>query len=381
MEAPDPPRLQDTPEQPKRPFGPGLRLGRIFGLDLRVDGSWLIVFALVAVSMAGYFRQGFPDPPTLQIWAVALGTSLTFFASLLLHEISHSLVARAKGLHVHGITLFLFGGVSELREEPRRASDEFLIALVGPLASVAAGLFFFTIQALFPSASLGDAALGWLGRINLVLAVFNLLPGLPLDGGRMLRAAVWGATRDLRRATAVASTLGAGIAIALIGWGVVDVLWRSRLVEGLWLALIGWFLLGASRRNAGPREPRAILQRLRVEQAMRTSCPRVSPLLPVERLADEPGATCFLVADDDVLRGLLSLEQLQRLPPDERPTSSVSDIMTPFHRLTPLAPRDSLLVALERMDERAVRELPVVEKGRVTGVLTRDDIAEFVSRS
>src|SRR5262245_56274142 len=206
MEAPVSPPLK-TPERQRPPARrrgtgwPGIPIGRFFGLDVRIDVSWLIIFSLVTISMYGSFVQGFPELAAGVLWTAALTTTLLFFVCLLLHEISHSLVARAKGIEVAGITLFMFGGVSQVRQEPRRPADEFLIAVVGPVTSALLGGIFLGLRHLFPPDSLRYDASSWLGRINLGLAVFNLLPGFPLDGGRMLRAAIWSATKDLRRAT------------------------------------------------------------------------------------------------------------------------------------------------------------------------------------
>jgi Zn-dependent protease len=362
----------------------GIPLGRVFGIELRIDASWLIIFALVSVSMVGYFSHRFPGRAPGLIWAAALGTGLVFFASLLLHEISHSLVARAKGLEVQGITLFMFGGISQLREEPRRPWDEFLIALVGPLASILVGLAFVALELMLPAGSLARGAAGWLGRINFVLAVFNLLPGFPLDGGRMVRAAAWGITQDFRRATRIASTLGSVIAFGLVGWGIALILWTGGLVEGLWFGLIGWFLLVASRQSVGQLELRENLRRLRVEQAIRTPCTRVPAHLRVDQFVDEfvfrRGGRCFFVTQDEIVVGLVTLEDLRRVARDDWPGTSLRDVMVPLSRLKSVAPSDSLLVAFERMNEASVGELPVVEGDRILGVITHEDITRLTAR-
>lgn len=363
---------------------PGIPIGRVFGLDIRIDVSWLIIFALVSLSMFGNFARGFPDLATGLVWTAALATSLIFFVSLLLHEISHSLVARTKGVEVAGITLFMFGGVSQIRQEPRRPSDEFIIAVVGPVTSALLGVLFLALRRVFAPDSVAHDAAGWLGRINLALAVFNLLPGFPLDGGRMLRAAVWGATKDLRRATRIASFMGSVIAFGLVGWGIVDVLWNGRFVEGLWLGLIGWFLLVAARQTASQAELKENLQRLRVAQAMRASCPEVSVHLPLDRFVDEHvfrrGGKCFFVTDEESLRGLVTLDDVRRRGRDDWPTTTVGDIMIPLSEIKSVRSSDSLLVAFERMNEHSLNQLPVVDDGRVEGVITRNDIFRLLAR-
>jgi len=388
MEAPLSPPLRPPERKDQRrrtsTGWPGIPIGRVFGLDIRVDISWLIIFALVAISMFGYFARGFPGLRSGAVWAAALITTFVFFGCLLLHEISHSVVARSKGVDVAGITLFMFGGVSQIRQEPRRPSDEFIIAVVGPVTSALLGVFFLALRHLFPADSLATDASGWLGKINLALAVFNLLPGFPLDGGRMLRAAVWGATKDLRRATRVASTLGSAIAFGLVGWGIVDVLWNGRFIEGLWLGLIGWFLLVASRQSASQAELKESLRGLRVAQAMRSSCPEVPAQLPLDRFVDDHlfrrGGRCFFVTDEDVLRGLVTLDDVRRVDRNEWSTTPVGDIMVPFTDIKSVRPSDSLLVAFEQMNEHSLNQLPVVDNGRVEGVLTRNDIFRLVAR-
>jgi Zn-dependent protease/predicted transcriptional regulator len=388
MEAPLSPPLKPPERQDQRRATaggwPGIPIGRLFGLDIRIDISWLIIFSLVVLSMYGSFARGFPDLSPGAAWGAALATTLLFFVCLLLHEISHSVVARVKGVDVAGITLFMFGGVSQIRQEPRRPSDEFTIAVVGPVTSALLGVFFLVLRRAFSPDSLPYDASGWLGRINFALAVFNLLPGLPLDGGRMLRAAVWGATKDIRRATRVASTMGSVIAFGLVGWGILEVLWNGRFINGLWLGLIGWFLLVASRQSMSQAELKENLRRLRVQQAMRSSCPDVSLHLPVDQFVDEHifrrGGKCFFVTDDEGLRGLVTLDDVRRIDRDEWPTTSVGDIMVPLPDVKSVRPSDSLLVAFERMNEHSLSQLPVVDEGRVVGILTRNDIFRLVAR-
>jgi Zn-dependent protease len=387
MEAPISPPLKAPDQKDRRSTvgsWPGIPLGRILGLDIRIDVSWLFIFALVLMSMVSYFSRSFPDLRPGWIWVSAFGTTLLFFVCLVVHEISHSLVAKAKGVEVAGITLFLFGGVSQIRQEPRRPSDEFTIALVGPVTSAVIGVLFLMLGNVLPSASLTAEASTWLGRINLALAVFNLLPGFPLDGGRMLRAAVWGATKDLRRATRVASFMGSVLAYALVAWGVLDILWNGRFIEGLWFGLIGWFLLVAARQSAGQVELKETLRQLHVEQAMRASCASVSAELPLDRFVDEfvfrRGGKCFFVAQDDLLDGLVTIDDVRRVDRQAWPTTRVGDIMVPIRQVKSVLPSDSLLVAFERMNEHSLNQLPVVDGTHVLGLITRNDIFRLVAR-
>jgi Zn-dependent protease/predicted transcriptional regulator len=388
MEAPLSPPLQAPERRPPRRGAstgwPGIPIGRVLGLDIRIDVSWLLIFALITLSMVGHASQLFPQIRSGILWGVALGTTLAFFVCLLLHEVSHSLVARARGIDVSGITLFMFGGVSQIKQEPRRPSDEFSIAVVGPVLSALLGILFLGIRTVFSPDTLGYFATGWLGHINIALAIFNLLPGFPLDGGRILRAAVWGATKDFRRATRVASVMGSVIAFCLVGLGILDVLWNGRFVEGLWFGLIGWFLLVASRQSQGQMELKEILGRLRVEQAMRSTCPVVPAELALERFVDEyvfhRGGKCFFVVQDDLLRGLVTLDDVRRLGRDDWPRATVGDIMVPLSEIKSVSPSESLLVAFDRMNEHSLNQLPVVDGTHVQGVITRNDIMRLVAK-
>ncbi len=388
MEAPISPPLkapERRPQRPPTPTGwPGIPIGRIFGLDIRIDTSWLIIFALVGISMYGSFAQSFPEIRPAILWTAALATTAVFFFCLLLHEISHSVVARTKGVEVTGITLFMFGGVSQLRDEPRRPSDEFTIAVVGPVTSAVLGLLFLTLRQIFSPASLAFEAFGWLGRINVALAIFNLLPGFPLDGGRMLRAAVWGATKDLRMATKVASFMGSVIAFGLVGLGILMVLLGGRFIEGLWFGLIGWFLLVAARSSVTQVELKDSLTRLRVRQAMRSGCPEVPENLSLDQFVDDHvfrgSHKCFFVTDGGILRGLVTLDEVRRVNRDEWPRTSVRDVMVPFTSIKSVAPTDSLLAATELMNEGSLNQLPVVEDDRVVGMITRNDIFRVVAK-
>ena len=388
MEAPlSPPPLATKPRRPPRPprgSWTGIPLGRILGLQVRLDVSWLFVFALVALSLMSHFSRRFPELGPTPLWIAALSASLIFFASILIHELSHSIAARARGVQVEGITLFMFGGLSQLREEPHRPADEFIIAFVGPLTSFALGVLFFSVQALFPSGSISAAVVGWLARINVVLAVFNLLPGFPLDGGRMLRAGAWAITGNLKGATRLASILGAVIAFGLVAWGLKFAFWDHDFVGGLWLGLIGWFLLNASRRSVGQLEIRESLARLRVEQAMRTTCPKIPGSMRLDILVDEfvfrRGERCFFVTESDVLRGMATLDEIRRIPREEWTSFRIGDIMIPFTHVRSVKPGDSLLTAFERMNEESVNQLPVVDVDHISGVITRDDIFRLVAK-
>jgi Zn-dependent protease len=228
----------------------GFRLGRVFGFEVRLDASWLIIFFLIVSTFAtGVFPQAVPGHSMLAYLAMGVAATLLFFASIVAHEVAHSLVAAAKGIPIAGITLFIFGGVAHTRSEARTPRDEFEIAIVGPLTSFLLAVAFYAIAAAVGDASPVVLALAsQLAAMNLALAVFNLLPGFPLDGGRVLRAAVWYATGDLTRATGVAAGAGRGLGLVLIGFGLWEVV-RGDLIGGMWLAFIGWFLAQSAQET------------------------------------------------------------------------------------------------------------------------------------
>ncbi len=363
--------------------GAGFRLGRILGLEVTLDASWLVIFALVTFSLATGFGAQHPGSDPAVRWLAAFAASLAFFASILLHEMSHSWVARLRGLGVHGITLFIFGGVSRLKEEPRRPRDEFVIAVVGPLMSGALGGLFLLARRAAPADTLLVSALGWLGAVNLLLAVFNLLPGFPLDGGRIFRAVVWAFTGNLRKATRAAARGGAAIAYGLMLWGAYTAFVAGQLVNGLWLGFIGWFLLSASQKTVAQMELRSILGSLRVSQALRPDCAVAGPEETVARFVDDQvlrtAGRCAFVSDGGALLGLVTLHELRKVAREAWPSTRLGDVMVPFERLRRVAPDDTLLTALERMNEGPVNQLPVLEGRSLLGIVTREDVLRFVA--
>lgn len=248
-------------------MGSSFRIGRLFGIDFRIDPSWLFIFTLISWSLTLLFGSWHPDWPLSLGLAVAVGASLMFFVSILLHELAHSAVALGYGIPVRDITLHLFGGVSNIEREPPTAKAELLMAIVGPVASIALGLTMLAASTLLIDsaavsaedalASLGplETLLVWLGPVNLVVGIFNLVPGFPLDGGRVFRAIVWSLTGSLERATRIAGGVGQGVGFALVGLGVLLVLGvqlpllGGGALSGVWLAMIGLFLRSAARAH------------------------------------------------------------------------------------------------------------------------------------
>ena len=358
------------------------KLTRIRGIDVGVHYTWLLAFALVSWSLAaGYFPQNYPGWGRGLYWTVGVAAALMLFGSVLAHELCHAFVAQARGLPVHGITLFIFGGVTNITSESENARDEFLVAVVGPLSSLAlAGLFWLAARAVPNDRSPLDASLTYLALVNFTLAIFNILPGFPLDGGRVLRAILWGVMGSISRATRIASLVGQGLALLFIGYGFVQIL-EGDFFGGLWIGFIGWFLnsaADATRRQVRIQEG---FRGVRVDQLMQPNPPAVSPGLPVRVLVDEyilrHGVRALPVALDGRIVGLVSLTDVKRLPPDEWDRNAVGAIMT-RPPLKVVGPREEAGRALQLLADQDVNQLLVVENGAVVGLLSRGDVMRFL---
>jgi Zn-dependent protease len=358
-------------------------VGRVFGIEIQLDYSWFIIFILITWSLAvGYFPQGYPDWTPGLYWGVALITSLLFFASVLAHELAHSLVARRHGTPVRSIRLFIFGGVSQITEEPKSARDELRFTIVGPLTSLILGLLFGALWWLSRGSNHPFTALAqWLGYVNLMLAGFNLIPGFPLDGGRVLRSIVWAVTKDVRKATRLAATSGRIVAFLFILAGVM-LIFRGYWINGLWLAFIGWFLENAAAQSWRQFTLHELLQGHRVREALTTDWPQVRPELSVKELVEEHVLTslrrCLPVIEDGRLKGVVTIHSLQGVPREEWATTRVNQVMIPLERVKTVAPDVELLAALQLMTQEDLNQLPVVENGSLVGMLARDRILAFI---
>jgi len=368
--------------------GKAWRLGRVAGIEIAVDSTWLLIFMLVTVSVGTRLRVAHEEWHGVSTWGVGLVTSLLFFASIILHELGHSLVAQRAGVRVRSITLFVFGGLAALESEPKRPRDEVLIALAGPLVSAALGIAF-----LAAARALGDApgfreligeALGWLGRINLILAAFNVVPGFPLDGGRVLRGILWATTGSFERATAVAAASGSLFAYSLIAVGALSAIFAGQILGGLWLVFIGWFLLSAARATVAQVVLERILESVRIGDVMvPVEAARAARSETVEHLLTEGvlrrGLRTFYVVDRaSELQGLLTLHELSKVPANERAQRRVEEVMLGVDRLVLILPDENGWTALRRMAERNVNQLPVVEGGHLLGAVTRERLLAVV---
>lgn len=358
------------------------KLGRIGGIQIGIHYTWIFAFALITWSLAvGFFPANFRGWSTATYWIAGAISALLLFVAVLVHELSHSFVALARGQEVDSITLFIFGGVSNLKAEAKRPKDEFLVAVVGPLTSIIlAGVFWAIHQALSP----GDTPLGgvllYLAYINLALGIFNLLPGFPLDGGRVLRAIVWGVSGSLRKATNVASYVGQAFGLLLIFWGVSQ-LFGGNFLGGLWIAFIGWFLNNAAEATRQSQVVKEQLGGVPVSTLMNPQPPLASPRLLVSEFVFDHvlrhGERALLLAEDGQLAGLVSVSDVKKVPREAWASTPVAQIMTPIP-LKSVPPEADLSDALRLLAEGNHHQLPVVENGRVVGLLTRADVIRFL---
>lgn len=358
----------------------GFTIGRVRGISIRVHWSWLLIFGLLTWAFSeGLFGSDFAESPAAR-WAAALVTAFLFFLSVLLHELSHSFVALRYGMTVPSITLFVFGGVSNLGGEMRTPGQEFRIAIAGPLMSWALAIVFGGLWLVIPGGAAGTM-FGYLGFINGLLGVFNLLPGFPLDGGRVFRSIVWARTGNLMTATRVASRVGVGIAYLMIVVGLANVVFFG-LFGGLWYVLIGLFLKSASEGAYASMLVEAALKDIVVTDVMSAPPLPVPADMTLQRLADErilaSGERAFFIERNAEVVGLITATDLARLPRQEWSAIPVAQVMVPTADVAVVAPTSGLLEAMKLMQERDVHQLPVVEDGRVAGLITRADVLRHI---
>lgn len=360
-----------------------LCIGKVLGIPVHVHITWPVAFLLITVSVAGtYFPELYPGWPPSLYWGVALGTSLLFFASILLHELAHSIVARRYGLGVRRIMLFVLGGVAEISREPETPLMELAMVGAGPAASILFGLCVLGLKAatVVHSEPLA-AALGYVGGVNLVLGAFNLIPGFPLDGGRLVRALLWWGSRDLQRSTLWASRLGQAIAYLFILGGLCMAIFES-LAGGLWLAAIGWFLATAARESCERLATQTLLSGHTVGEVMARAYPAVSPDSPLWEVVDgkAPAAESHWlpVIEDGWLLGVLDPGYVRNLPQGEQSCRRAREAMIPLEALRTARPSDGLADALDAMHEQGINQLLVLENDHLVGTLTRERIAFFL---
>jgi Zn-dependent protease/predicted transcriptional regulator len=358
-------------------------LGRVFGIKVGLHYSWFLIALLIVFSLSSQFHASNAEWGDGLILTLSIVTAILFFLSLLLHELAHSLVATSNGLPVREITLFALGGVSQIEKNPTSAKVEFWMALVGPLTSAVIGV----LCLLAAYASGGQASdpwivvLQWLGIINIALAVFNLIPGYPLDGGRVLRAIIWWKTGDADRSTKVAAKTGQVVAFAFIAIGIAR-FFGGAGIGGLWIAFIGWFLLQAARESYVQVGVADALAGVRVADVMTTDCPTVDGWLNVQNFVDQEllrtGRRCFIVIEKDEITGLITPHEIKNLERAKWPFMTLHDVMRPLEEMRSISPADTLASALELMSKNDLNQLPVVSNGHLEGVLSRAHVLRYL---
>lgn len=364
-----------------------IKLGSIFGVKIGLHYSWLIIALLVTLSLVGQFYAINPQWGSSVIWATAIITALLFFTTLLLHELSHAAVARSRGLPVKSITLFALGGVAQIEKEATDAKTEFWIAIVGPSTSILIGTACLTLAWSLGWSSSAEprtplmAVLQWLGYINIALAVFNMIPGFPLDGGRVLRAIVWWITGDPARSTRIAARVGQLIAFGFIIWGIFRFFGGAGF-GGLWLTLIGWFLLDAARASYTQVEISENLRGVKVSEVMANDWPAVDGRINLQTLVDEhllrTGQRCFIVEDEGHVSGLITPHEVKTVERAKWPQTTVEEVMRPLRSLHTVVPQTPITEALEVMGREDLNQLPVVHDGRLKGIISRSHILRLL---
>jgi Zn-dependent protease/CBS domain-containing protein len=366
-----------------------LKIARVGGIDIKLHWSWAIILVLLTSQLALlYFPSLVPGESDLWYWVLGLIAAIIFFLSVLLHELSHSFMARARGYKVTDIILFIFGGVSNIEEEPKKAGDEFLIAVVGPLTSfLISAVCFGLLQLVTPpvhrvGASVA-AILQYLAVINALLGLFNMIPGFPLDGGRVLRSIVWAVTHDFQRSTRIAGLIGQLVAYGFIFWGLYQTFGLGDF-GGLWIAFIGWFLLNAAQQSVSGVTMREAFRGVNVQQVMEPAPPSIQPQSTLAHLLSSYilpyNLRAVPVADQTgKLVGIITLGDIKEIPQDQWGTVTVGQLMTGPDKLRAVSPNDGLDRALQFLQEGDFDQLPVVDAyGHLVGILTRAHLIRWL---
>ncbi len=368
-------------------MGSAFNLGKLFGIQLRLHYTWFIIFIFITVSLSWlHFPSLYPDWAPVTYWVIGIVTSLLFFASVVAHELAHSLVARTNGIPIKSITLFIFGGVAQMTREATRPGAEFKMAAAGPACSLTIGGLFFLFWLFTPGIAEPIAVMVyWLFYINVALAMFNLIPGFPLDGGRVFRSILWQFTGNYRRSTRIATQVGQGVGYLFILGGILIVFLHPFGLDwfsGLWIAFIGWFLQNAASASYRQAQWRETLLGFTASQVMTSDCPVVPSNITVSRLVQEnvfaSGCRFLLVADESKVEGILTLHNISNVSRQNWDVTQVKEIMTPLNRLKVAHPDQDALSILEQMDENDINQMPVVSGGRVIGLIARDNLIRFL---
>ena len=360
------------------------RLGKIMGIPIYLHISWFIIFALVIWSLSFFvFPQEFPNWDRSLYWVVGIVTTILFFASVVFHELAHSWFSLRQGIPVRSITLFVFGGVARISRESPKPLEELTMAAAGPISSlVLAGVFSLFWWLVGPYSEPIKAMTGWLIYINIALAAFNLIPGFPLDGGRVLRAILWQSSSNYKKATRLASKIGQGVAYAFIVYGIVRAVAFQDLFGGIWLAFIGWFLENAASSSFQQAMLREALKGLTVRDVITRDCVSVPQENTLKQVAQEhiipSGRSCFMATDGFRLSGIITLRDIKAIPQSQWENTTLKQAMTPINELQTARMEDAATETLDRMDQEEINQLPVVDNGNLIGIVTRENLIRFI---
>jgi len=366
-------------------MGNGFNLGKLFGIQFRLHYTWFIIFILITTSLSWQlFPSSYPDWPVTLYWVMGILTSLLFFASVVAHELAHSLVSKANGIPVKSITLFIFGGVAHMTKEATKANAELKMAAAGPACSLAiaglCALLWLLSQGIIEPIA---AMFLWLAYVNVVLAAFNLIPGFPLDGGRIFRSLLWRFTGKYKPSTRIATQVGRSVGYLFMLSGILIMFILRDWFNGLWLVFIGWFLENAASASYHQAKWREALQGLTASQVMTSNYSVVPSNITVSQLVQgyifTSGYPYFLVADEGEARGILTLQNIKAIPQKDWGVAQVKEIMTTVDKLKVAYPDQDALSLLEQMDESNINQMPVVSEGRVIGLITRDNLIRFLN--
>lgn len=367
----------------------GIYIGRIFKIPVYLHVSWFIIFALITFSFGEQFKVQHSAWNPAQYWSLGAAISVLFFASIVFHELSHSVVALHYKIPVDSITLFVFGGISRITREADSAKQEFNIAIAGPLSSFFLAGIFLLIAMLTPRNSMIQVASGWMAYVNFALGIFNLVPGFPMDGGRVLRAAVWGITKNYDKASRIASRSGQFIAYVMIMLGIWAIVEQNGAISrilggwfgGLWLAFIGWFLLSAAQETYTQVAVRHTLEGLSAGDVMSPDVPTVARDISLQDYVHEvlrTGRRCHVVTGNGMAVGLVTLHRVQNFPRDEWTNTSIQAAMIPLNNIHWVTPTQPVMGVLEQMQTEDVNQMPVLQEGHIIGMISRDSILRVI---
>jgi Zn-dependent protease len=358
-----------------------LTIARIKGIAIEVHPSWLLILGLVSWTLSEEaFPSMYEDWSTAAYWIVGTAAALLLFVTVLLHELAHALVAKRRGLDVPKITLFIFGGVSHLSRQPKSAGEEFAIAIAGPATSFVIAVV-TGVAAAFAGNEKAEGILGYLATVNLLLGVFNLLPGFPLDGGRVLRSIAWERTKSFRKATRIAGGVGELFAYLLMGLGFMMFI-AGYPLNGLWALLIAWFLLGAARAETSSVQLDSVLGKLKAGDVMNREFASVSPDTRIQAVVDDfvlgRGERAVMVAEDGAVRGILTITDIQKAARERWPLATAESLMTPRDKVVAVETGTGALDVLAMIGQRHLNQVPVIDGGRMVGLISRRDLVDRI---